>query len=274
MCITLWISFVDFIDFIWNPLDSIWKSRRKWRISLESVVLTHFRWISWNPPDFITDFTANFMLDPPDFIINFIANSITSTRNSLKSTRFHEIHSISEDSTETNTISLWISLWIPFQWNDAWMMHEICWISWNQQDLTQFHKIQHNFTKTNRVYWNPWNSKDFIKSNRSLLKATEFNRISLNSLHISLWMSFMDLTADFITDFTAVFIMNFTANFMLNPPDFIIDIMTISWHLPGFHWNQKDFMKSTAFHMISLWISMWILSGTNSNATDMIRSKP
>ena len=47
------ISFVDFIDFIWNPLYSIWKSRRKWRISLESVVLTDFRSISWNLPHFI-----------------------------------------------------------------------------------------------------------------------------------------------------------------------------------------------------------------------------
>ena len=59
MWITLWISFVDFMDFIWNPLDSIWKTSRKWRISLESV-LTDFRWISceitrfhWNPPDFM-----------------------------------------------------------------------------------------------------------------------------------------------------------------------------------------------------------------------------
>ena len=51
--ISLWNSFVDFMDFIWNPLDSIWKTRRKWRISLESVVLIDFRWISlwisWNP---------------------------------------------------------------------------------------------------------------------------------------------------------------------------------------------------------------------------------
>ena len=38
--ISLWISFVGFMDFIWNPLDPIWKTRRKWRISLESVVLT------------------------------------------------------------------------------------------------------------------------------------------------------------------------------------------------------------------------------------------
>ena len=43
--------------------------------------------------------------------------------------------------------------------------------------------------------------------------------------------------------------MDFTANFMLNPPDFIIDFMAISLHLPGFHQNQQDFMKSTAFHL-------------------------
>ena len=46
----LWISFVDFMDFIWNPLDSIWKTRRMWRISLESVVSY------WFQVDFIMDF--------------------------------------------------------------------------------------------------------------------------------------------------------------------------------------------------------------------------
>ena len=94
-------------------------------------------------------------------------------------------------------------------------------ISWNQQDLTQFHKIQHNFTKSNRII-EIQISKGFMKSNRTLLKATEFYRISLNSLQISLqislWMSFMDFTADFMLDFTA--------NFMLIPPYFIIDFMT------------------------------------------------
>ena len=56
-----------------------------------------------------------------------------------------------------------------------------------------------------------------------------------------------------------------TANFILNPPDFIIDFMAISLHLPGFHWNQQDLMKSTVFNRISLkstglslWISLWI----------------
>ena len=107
-------------------------------------------------------------------------------------------------------------------------------ISWNQQDLTQFHKIQHNFAKSNQIYWNPEISKDFMRSNRILLKGTEFYRISLNSLQISLqillqislWMSFMDFTAYFITDFTADFIMDFTANFMLIPPYFIVNFMT------------------------------------------------
>ena len=64
--------------------------------------------------DFIMDFTANFMLIPPYFIIDFMTNFITSTRISLKLTRFHEIHNISQDFTEINRISLWISLWIPF----------------------------------------------------------------------------------------------------------------------------------------------------------------
>ena len=107
-------------------------------------------------------------------------------------------------------------------------------ISWNQQDLTQFHKIQHNFAKSNKIYWNPEISKDFMRSNRILLKGTESYRISLNSLQISLqvllqlslWMSFMDFTAYFITDFTADFIMDFTANFMLIPPYFIVNFMT------------------------------------------------
>ena len=62
----------------------------------------------------------------------------------------------------------------------------------------------------------------------------------------------MDFSADFITNFTAVFIMDFTTNFMLNPSDFIIDFLAVSLHIPGFHQNQKDFMKSTAFHRISL----------------------
>ena len=45
------------------------------------------------------DFTANFMLIPPYFIIGFMTNFITSTRISLKLTRFPEIHSISLKST-------------------------------------------------------------------------------------------------------------------------------------------------------------------------------
>ena len=52
----------------------------------------------------------------------------------------------------------------------------------------------------------------------------------------------MDFTADFIMDFSVVFIMDFNANVMLNPPDFIIDFMTTSLHLPGFHLNQQDFI--------------------------------
>ena len=63
---------------------------------------------------FIMDFTENFMLNPANFIINFMANFITSTKISLESTRFHEIHSISHDFTEINRISLWILLWISF----------------------------------------------------------------------------------------------------------------------------------------------------------------
>ena len=46
-------------------------------------------------------------------------------------------------------------------------------------------------------------------------------------------------------DFTA----DFKQIFMINPPDFIIDFIAISLHLPGFHQNQKHFMRSTGFHL-------------------------
>ena len=39
-------------------------------------------------------------------------------------------------------------------------------ISWNQQDLTQFYKVQYNFIQTNEIYWNLWNPADFLKFNR------------------------------------------------------------------------------------------------------------
>ena len=185
--------------------------------------------ISWNPLDFM----------PEPF----------KSDNSRKTLHFHRVQ---------GAYVIW-NLWyqsIPHE------IHQFNWIllkatefhriSWNKQDLTHFYKMQHNFTKTNRIYGNPEISKDFMKSYRILLKATEFYRISLNSLQISLqillqislWMSFMGFTADFITDFTVVFILDFTANFMLNLPDFIIYVMAISLHLPGFH------QKSTRFHEV------------------------
>ena len=105
--ISLWISFANFIlDFIWN----LPKTVRH---------LTLMRYFYWFQVDFtksaftvvfIMDFTTNFLLNPPDFIINFITNFITYTRISLKSTIFNEIHSISQDFTEINRISSWISL--------------------------------------------------------------------------------------------------------------------------------------------------------------------
>ena len=123
-------------------------------------------------------------------------------------------------------------------------------ISWNQQDLKPFLKIQHKFTEHNGIYWNPEISKNFMRSNRIWLKATEFYRISLNSLHISLkillqislWMSFMYFTAYFITDFTAYFITDFTSNFMLNPAYFIINFMK------NFITCTRIWLKSTGFH--------------------------
>ena len=100
-----------------------------------------------------------------------------------------------------------------------------------------------------------------MKSNRNLPKATEFYRISLNSLQISLqislWMSFMEFTAGFITDF----IIDFTANFMLIPPYFSIDFMTnfitftrISLILTRFHEIHNISQDFTEINRISLWI--------------------
>ena len=88
---------------------------------------------------FIMDFTAYFMLNSPDLITNFMDIFITSTMISLKSTVFHYGFQCGFNSSVRSTD----------------FMHEIWQISWNQQNLTQLHKIQHNFTKTNRIYWNP-----------------------------------------------------------------------------------------------------------------------
>ena len=53
---------------------------------------------------FITDFTADFIIDfTADFMLNYHV-FIICIRISLKSTRFHEIHSISQDFTEINFI--------------------------------------------------------------------------------------------------------------------------------------------------------------------------
>ena len=62
-------------------------------------------------------------------------------------------------------------------------------ISLNQYNLTQFHKIQQNFTKTSGIYCNADISKGFMKFNKILLKSTEFYRISFNSLQILLQIS-------------------------------------------------------------------------------------
>ena len=134
-------------------------------------------------------------------------------------------------------------------------------ISWNQQDLTQFHKIQHNFTKSNRIYWKPEIQRISWDPTGILLKRTEFYRISLNSLHvllhiflqISLWMLFMDFTADFIMDFTL--------NFMQNPPYFIINFITctrISLKSTRFHEIHIISQDFNEINRISLWISLWI----------------
>ena len=169
-----------------------------------------------------------------------------SNRILLKATEFHRILWNQQDLTKFHNI----------QHNFTKSNR----ISWNQQDLTKFHKVQHNFTKSNRMYWNPEISKHFMRSNMILLKTTEFYSISLNSLQISLhillqisiWMSFMDFTAYFNTYFTANFIMDFTSNFMPNLPYFIINFMTnfimctrISLKSTGFHYPVKSVMKFT-----------------------------
>ena len=135
---TILLKATEFIEIqqnskeLMNSNRILLRSTKFYRISLNSlqislqILLQISLWMSFMDftADFITDFTAvfimnftaNFMLNLPDFIINFMTISLhTSTSISLKSTRFHEIHSISHDFTEINRISLWISLWIPFQ---------------------------------------------------------------------------------------------------------------------------------------------------------------
>ena len=104
-------------------------------------------------------------------------------------------------------------------------------ISWNKQDLTHFYKIQHNFTKTIRIYGNPLISKDFMKSYRILLKATEFYRISIKFI--------TDFTADFIADFTMNVIYGFHCRFHYR--------LHYIFHY-GFH--CKFHVKSTRFHYL------------------------
>ena len=123
-------------------------------------------------------------------------------------------------------------------------------ISWNQQDLTQFHKIQHNCTKSNRIYWNPEISKDFMRSNMILLKATEFYRISLNSLQISLQdlmqisllISFMDLTAYFHYRFHCR--IHYGFHYKFHAKSNFTKTKMISWDFKWLHESQLDFTKS------------------------------
>ena len=138
-------------------------------------------------------------------------------------------------------------------------------ISGNQQDITQFHKIQNNFTKSNRIIEIQRFQRMSWNHNRILLKAKEFYRISLNSLQISLEINHYGchlwiLLQISLADFTADFMWNFTADFLLIPSYFIIDFMTNFitsnrillklatefYRIPltfitGFHWNQQDF---------------------------------
>ena len=63
--ISLWISFVDFMDFIWNPLDSILKDQDKVK-NLTSISCSYCFQVDflWNLPDIrvkSTEFQVNFM---------------------------------------------------------------------------------------------------------------------------------------------------------------------------------------------------------------------
>ena len=214
----------DFIKFIRISL----KSTEFHRTSLNP---NGFHKFSWNPTQLHVK-SIKFHYGFHD-IFHYIHQDFTQydevQHNFTKSNRISWNPENSKDFMKSNTILL-----------KATEFHRI---SWNQQDSTQFHKIQHNCTKSNRIYWNPEISKDFMRSNMILLKATEFYRISLNSLQISLqtllqislWMSFMDFTAYFITDFTADFITDSTTNFMLNPI-----LLKPKW----FHEISNDFMKA------------------------------
>ena len=181
--------------------------------------------------------------------------------NSTKTLHFHRVQgeAISYEIMKSSGFH------VDFRWNPP-----------IQQDFTkatefyrisQFHKIQHNFTKIKRIYWNPEISKDFMNSNMILLKITEFYIISLNLLHISLqillqillWMLFMDFTADFITDFTVDF-----SVISRKSTAFHKILLKLTEFYYGFHfefhvsgrstdcnsWNLADFMKSTRFHEI------------------------
>ena len=101
--------------------------------------------------------------------------------------------------------------------------------------------------------------KRFHEIQQELLKATEFYRISLNSLQISLqillqislWMLFVDFTTYFIRfhcsfhyGFHCKFHYWFHDKFHYIYQDFT-EINKILWnpqHFTGFHWNQQDFI--------------------------------
>ena len=136
---------------------------------------------------------------------------------------------------------------------------------WISHEIHQSNRILHNFIKSNRILLKPTGfhenqqrfEHNFIKSNTILLIATEFYRISLKFIRDFKGYFIEDFTMDVIYGFYCKFhyrfhcsfIIDFIANFILNPPDFTIDFVEISLHLPGFHLNQKDVMKSTGFYL-------------------------
>ena len=81
-------------------------------------------------------------------------------------------------------------------------------ISWNQQDLTQFHKFQHNFTKSNRIYWNPavfvpfqcfsWQVLVFIQKAPLFMKTNKTGSIMRDLCWISCFCCFSLKSAVFM----------------------------------------------------------------------------
>ena len=124
---------VDLMDLLWNPPNSIWETRRKWGISLQSVVLIDFRWIS----------CEIHVRNLPSFM-----KSVKIRKYGLLGCRFHvkswdiafPLH-LDKLKFFLNYLICKVFRWLS--WNPheirqiSWNPHEICWISWNPYEIRQ-----------------------------------------------------------------------------------------------------------------------------------------